>query len=303
MSRHPESIQPARSSGFPGSGELSIYSDANNVDYGLSAKDQYLRDIRRYHLLTAEEEVTLAQTREIGDAARDQINTLPPDDPGRADFAPLVRAGAVARRRLTDLDRAVTKYDPRTGYRFSTYAYWWIRQSVTRAFADQGRVIRLPIHVVERLATMNRESKEFEQEHGRLPSDEELADRTGIPVHSIAEAWEGSMTVSSIDRPVGDGDMTLEELIEDPYESPEEDEDKLAVQQDTARALDHLNPRERTIIEMRYGLGKWRGDSCNLSEIGEVLGYSRERIRQIEARALAKLRSPKIIRMLRGILD
>src|SRR5581483_9065133 len=260
-----------------------------------SALALYLRDIRRYNLLTPEEEVSLAETREIGEAAAEKLRQLPPDHPDRPELERLAKEGAKARRRLIEcnlrlvvsvarkyagrgmplldliqegnigLDRAVTKYDPRTGYRFSTYAYWWIRQAVSRALADQGRVIRLPVHVVERLTAMARITREFEQAYGRRPTAEEVAERLQIPVAQVQEALRASRATLSLEKPLGlDGDsddLTLgDALADDSSLAPEAVASRILLVDELERVLRSLTPREQVVLKLRFGLGKGEAD-------------------------------------------
>ena len=308
-----------------------------------SAEALYMRDIRRYNLLTAEEEVELAIKREEGEKLQDALRAMPRTDPQRADVERKVREGQAARRRLIEcnlrlvvsvarkyagrgmplldlvqegnigLDRAVSKYDPLTGYRFSTYAYWWIRQAVSRALADQGRVIRLPVHVVERLTAIARVSREFEQAYGRRPNPEEVSERLGIPQAQIEEALRASRATLSLEKPLGldtdSDDLTLGDALSDDLAlAPDALASRTLLVDELERVLQTLTPREQVVLKLRFGLGKGEADketgpAYTLAEIGEELGMSRERVRQIEAEALTKLRGSPALRKLQSYLD
>ena len=255
----------------------------------------YLREIGKVPLLTAEQEVSLAKRIERGDMdAKNQLI--------QANLRLVVSiARRYANRGLTLLDliqegnlgliRAVEKFDYRRGFKFSTYATWWIRQAVSRALADQARTIRIPVHMVETINKLIRVQRQLLQDLGREPTPEEIATDMGLTPDKVREIQKISQEPVSLENPVGDeGDSQLGDFIEDEQSvAPSDAVGELMQGEDLSRVLELLTSRERRVLEMRYGLTDGRPHT--LEEVGVQFGVTRERIRQIEAKTLAKLRA------------
>jgi RNA polymerase primary sigma factor len=246
----------------------------------------FLADVGRHKLLTASEEVMLAKKIEKGDllAKRRMIESnlrlvvsIAKGYRGLGvPFLDLIQEGTLG------LNRAVEKFDWRRGFKFSTYATWWIRQSVQRAVANNARTIRVPVHVVERQQKLGRAARRLEVELGREATKEELAEATGLPIQHVEEALGAAQASVSLNQNVGaDDEGELGDLFAD-REAPEESLRKQGVR----RALDALPERERRILELRFG---FEGEAWTLEAIGLELGLTRERVRQLEAQALARL--------------
>jgi RNA polymerase primary sigma factor len=252
----------------------------------------FLADVGRHRLLTASEEVMLAKRIEEGDplAKRRMIESnlrlvvsIAKGYRGLGvPFLDLIQEGTLG------LNRAVEKFDWRRGYKFSTYATWWIRQSVQRAVANHARTIRVPVHVVERQQKLFRAARRLELELGRDATKEELAEATGIPLQHVEEAMGAAQASVSLNQSVGSddegelGDLFADREAADPFEEAEESLRKQGVR----RALDALPERERRILELRFG---FEGDPWTLEAIGHELGLTRERVRQLEGQALQRL--------------
>ncbi len=306
--------------------------DENEVETDDPIK-QYLKEIGRFPLLTAEEEADLAKKVEAGKEAEEKLaSSKKISAKERARLNKIIDTAKQARntlsecnlrlvvsiakryvsRGLTFLDlcqegnlglmKAVDKFDWRRGYKFSTYATWWIKQSVTRAIADQSRTIRIPVHMVETINKMHRAMRILTQENGREPSVKELAVFLEIEENKVREIMEVERDPSSLEMPVGEEEeSSLGDFIEDEKSlKPEEITERRMLQQDIDKVLANLSPKEATIIELRYGL---HGNKpCTLEELGKIFGVTRERIRQIESAALRKMRTPARGKVLRGYL-
>jgi RNA polymerase primary sigma factor len=283
----------------------------------------YLKSIGRTSLLTAEQEVDLAKRIEAGLFAEHKLDTeLDLREDFRRDLAAVAEDGRRAKahmleanlrlvvsvaKKYTDrglslldvvqegnlgLIRAVEKFDYTKGYKFSTYAMWWIRQAIQRGFADSARTIRLPVHVLEMLSKLSRVERDMHQKLGREPTPEELAVELDRTPDQIEELLRTSRQPISLDSTIGeDGETSIGDLIED-VDAPEASEmvDRQLMAEQLRSALDALTPREATIMSMRFGL--YDGNPHTLDEIGRALGLTRERIRQLEKQSLSKLRHP-----------
>jgi RNA polymerase primary sigma factor len=252
----------------------------------------FLADVGRHKLLTAAEEVTLAKRIEKGDliAKRKMIESnlrlvvsIAKGYRGLGvPFLDLIQEGTLG------LNRAVEKFDWRRGFKFSTYATWWIRQSVQRAVANNARTIRVPVHVVERQQKLGRAARRLEVELGRDATKEELAEATGLPIQHVDEALGAAQASVSLNQSVGAddegelGDLFADREAIDPFDEAEESLRKQGVR----KALDALPERERRILELRFG---FEGDPWTLEAIGHELGLTRERVRQLEGQALQRL--------------
>jgi RNA polymerase primary sigma factor len=252
----------------------------------------FLRDVRRHPLLTAEEEIELAQRIERGDleAKERMVNSnlrlvvsLAKKYQGHElALLDLIQEG------ILGLIRAAEKFDWRKGYKFSTYATFWIRQAIQRGLANQGRTIRIPVHIGQRERKIARVERELAARHGRPPTDEEIAEAAEISLEELHETREVMRTITSLERPVGEeGDTELGDLLASEERQPHE-EVEIGLRDKTVRAaLDQLPEQERTVIKLRYGIN---GDEPTpLREAGRMLGLSPERVRRIEHKALARL--------------
>ena len=278
------------------------------LDKSLSADPvrMYLREIGIVDLLTAAEEVDLAQKAEKGDKySADQLAranlrlvvSIAKKYMGRGlHFLDLIQEGNIG------LMRAVEKFDWRRGFKFSTYATWWIRQAITRAIADQAKTIRIPVHMVETINKYKKVERELEQKLQRPPTPQEVAKKMGIDIIKAHEIERISQDTTSLETPVGkEEDTRLKEFIKDEVTvSPFESASQELLKGHIDEVLETLNPRERRVLALRFGLRD--GRQRTLEEVGREFGVTRERIRQIEAKALRKLRHPSRSKRLRDYL-
>ena len=292
----------------------------------------YLREIGRVPLLTAEDEVELAKSIEAGLFADEKLREGSLRAPESVDLQILVAEGDRSKQRLIEanlrlvvsiakryigrglvfldliqegnlgLIRAVEKFDYTRGYKFSTYATWWIRQAITRAIADQARTIRVPVHMVETINKLARVQRQLHQDLGREATPDEIAAEMGIEPERVADIQRIAQEPVSLQSPIGEEESDLGDFIEDADAVvPIEAAAFIMLQDQLERVLDDLSRREQRIIQLRFGLTD--GHPRTLEEVGREFGVTRERIRQIESKTLAKLRHPSRAQMLREYLD
>lgn len=277
---------------------------------GLNIDDpvrMYLKEIGKVPLLTAEEEISLAQRMERGEEAAKQrlaeanlrlVVSIAKRYVGRGMlFLDLIQEGNLG------LIKAVEKFDHRKGFKFSTYATWWIRQAITRAIADQARTIRIPVHMVETINKLIRVSRQLIQELGRDPSPEEIAEELDMPVDKVREILKISQEPVSLETPIGEEeDSHLGDFIQDDnVPVPAEAAAFTLLKEQLVDVLDTLTDREQKVLRLRFGLDD--GRARTLEEVGKEFNVTRERIRQIEAKALRKLRHPSRSRKLKDYLE
>jgi RNA polymerase primary sigma factor len=319
----PEQAEGRRGAGTADEARRPVTSDLVRI---------YLREIGRVPLLTAEDEVELAKSIEAGLFAEEKLaGGLPCQGAGRAELALLGAEGLRAKQRLIEanlrlvvsiakryigrglsfldliqegnlgLIRAVEKFDYTKGYKFSTYATWWIRQAITRAIADQARTIRIPVHMVETINKMARVQRQLHQDLGREATPDEIGAEMGMSAARIAEIQRIAQEPVSLQAPIGEEDSDLGDFIEDTDAVvPMEAAAFIMLQDQLEQILDSLSGREQKIIQLRFGLTD--GHPRTLEEVGREFGVTRERIRQIESKTLAKLRHPSRAQVLRGYL-
>ena len=309
-----------------------------SVPEGTNIEDpvrMYLKEIGKVPLLSAEEEIELAQKMEAGELAKSQLEEAGDDldDEAKKELQKLVAQGDYAKKKLAEanlrlvvsiakryvgrgmlfldliqegnlgLIKAVEKFDYRKGYKFSTYATWWIRQAITRAIADQARTIRIPVHMVETINKLIRVSRQLLQELGREPTPEEIAEEMDIPVERVREILKISQEPVSLETPIGEEeDSHLGDFIQDEnVPVPADAAAFTLLKEQLVEVLSTLTEREQKVLRLRFGLDD--GKARTLEEVGKVFNVTRERIRQIEAKALRKLRHPSRSRKLRDYLE
>lgn len=267
----------------------------------------YLKEIGRIPLLSSEEEIELAKRMEEGDEeAKKKLSeanlrltvSIAKRYSGRGmQFLDLIQEGNLG------LIKAVEKFDYRKGYKFSTYATWWIRQSITRAIADQARTIRIPVHMVETMNRVNRTSRRLLQEYGREPTPEEIAEAMNLPVERVLEISKISQEPVSLETPIGEEeDSHLGDFVQDEHiPVPADEAAHTLLREQLEKVMDTLSEREQKVLALRFGLED--GKPHTLEEVGREFQVTRERIRQIEAKALRKLRHPTRSRKLRDFLE